>query len=572
MTAPYRMVGVPGALARRTASVSVPVETPPVANNDSYSLPEDSATTTFDVLANDLAGTAEIDTTTLTITQAPAHGSASVVSGTIRYTPTAGYFGADTIKYTVESFEGLVSNEATVAITVTEVVTSSADDQLGYGGQFFGCDGFCVNLLNQTMKSGSTIYVYSIRAQMTGSIKAVIAEMAANQDDGEAKSGGTGNIDVEFKVYDGKAPTANDDAGFPSRPDALKATVTSPHDRGSNGYNGDKRKGHRVDFTSFNITKGDFVHIAVRIPSANSTNFLSINGPARLNGGTSSPSVTAYFPDGASPPRRISPYWGDDGIYVLAKKSGVDGYRRVGAYMAPAVALVYDMGGGIELKHGPGYRQGDREIYGQSAANGSLLGQCHVGGPYRLRQRWKHTAESMEVRFVWVMCHYHPSYIPPGNLRMRVLEEASASLPARTWEASLGKLTATDGSDTSPAGVQAWGEKATGNFPGWSRFSFQAAGDLDIVKGRTYTAEFFADSAGGSNQQTYRLHGSDVIAMQSLSSGDAGFSKLNVWHENPNSAGQPARAERSVNGGTNWNNVVLFNSPVSLLVLFEKKV
>jgi outer membrane protein OmpA-like peptidoglycan-associated protein len=87
------------------------------AVNDATSLAEDAAATDIDVLANDALG----DTpTTLTITTAPSHGSASVVSAKIRYTPAANYSGGDTVGYTITDADGDTST-ATLVITVTSV-------------------------------------------------------------------------------------------------------------------------------------------------------------------------------------------------------------------------------------------------------------------------------------------------------------------------------------------------------------------------------------------------------------------------------------------------------------------
>jgi len=75
---------------------------------------------TIDVLANDLEVT---DTPlTLQLTQLPAHGSASIDSSgpvpRVRYTPVAGYAGADSLHYTVTDSDGDISNVATVTLTV----------------------------------------------------------------------------------------------------------------------------------------------------------------------------------------------------------------------------------------------------------------------------------------------------------------------------------------------------------------------------------------------------------------------------------------------------------------------
>jgi len=56
--------------------------------------------------------------TSLTITQQPAHGTATVSGMNIVYTPTHDYFGSDSLKYTATGPGGTSSSAATVAITV----------------------------------------------------------------------------------------------------------------------------------------------------------------------------------------------------------------------------------------------------------------------------------------------------------------------------------------------------------------------------------------------------------------------------------------------------------------------
>jgi hypothetical protein len=107
------------------------VNDPPDAVDDSASVAEDSATGVLvDVLANDSKGPANEGGQSLTITAVgtPAHGSAVVESGKIRYTPTqANYNGSDSFTYTIRDngttngVNDFKSDTATVSITVTAV-------------------------------------------------------------------------------------------------------------------------------------------------------------------------------------------------------------------------------------------------------------------------------------------------------------------------------------------------------------------------------------------------------------------------------------------------------------------
>ncbi|MEO9592766.1 Ig-like domain-containing protein [Rhodopirellula bahusiensis] len=111
-----------------TATVNVTVTdviSPPVANNGSLSATEDGGAVTLDLstLINLDAG----DNGTITITTAPTNGSASVsgtsgdlTNSTLSYTPTADFFGSDSLVYTVTNSQG-ASDTGTISISVAGV-------------------------------------------------------------------------------------------------------------------------------------------------------------------------------------------------------------------------------------------------------------------------------------------------------------------------------------------------------------------------------------------------------------------------------------------------------------------
>jgi large repetitive protein len=90
------------------------VNTPPVAEPDTATTDEDTAVAVA-VLAND----SDDGTTPLAvgITVGPAHGSATVEGGAIRYVPAADYFGTDTLTYSITDDAGQVAT-ATLDIAV----------------------------------------------------------------------------------------------------------------------------------------------------------------------------------------------------------------------------------------------------------------------------------------------------------------------------------------------------------------------------------------------------------------------------------------------------------------------
>ena len=102
--------------------------TPPVANNDTYTI-DQGDTVTLTTLANDTDaedgnGTNAFDKEDITVVTDFANGS--VQNGV--YTPDAGFVGTDTRTYTVTDSDGAVSNEATVSVTVNATNDNQQSD------------------------------------------------------------------------------------------------------------------------------------------------------------------------------------------------------------------------------------------------------------------------------------------------------------------------------------------------------------------------------------------------------------------------------------------------------------
>jgi hypothetical protein len=88
----------------------------PIATADTLTVDRAGATATVDVLANDTD--ADGDTLTLQSITTPAHGTAIIVGGKIRYTPPADYSGTVTFDYTTT--DGSATATATVTVTVNK--------------------------------------------------------------------------------------------------------------------------------------------------------------------------------------------------------------------------------------------------------------------------------------------------------------------------------------------------------------------------------------------------------------------------------------------------------------------
>ena len=99
---------------------SVPVNVPPTAVNDAYTV-DSGSTTKLDLAANDTDTDDGLDPASITLAAAPAHGLAKVnADGSVDYTHNGDNATADTFSYTIMDNSGAVSNVATVSLTIRQ--------------------------------------------------------------------------------------------------------------------------------------------------------------------------------------------------------------------------------------------------------------------------------------------------------------------------------------------------------------------------------------------------------------------------------------------------------------------
>jgi len=113
----YKIRDADGATDTATVSITInSVNDAPVAYNDNAITNEDTLIT-IDVLANDK----DVDSslTLSKITASPLHGSASIQSNKIYYTPNINYYGIDSLEYEVS--DSMLTDTATVSITINSV-------------------------------------------------------------------------------------------------------------------------------------------------------------------------------------------------------------------------------------------------------------------------------------------------------------------------------------------------------------------------------------------------------------------------------------------------------------------
>ena len=110
----------PGSLWNQDAAIFTitPVNDPPIANDDTTTVIEDSSNNQINVRANDTD--IEGDTLIITSVTQPSHGSSSTNGNYVYYTPTTNYSGLDSFTYTVNDGNG-GNDTAIVHITVIGV-------------------------------------------------------------------------------------------------------------------------------------------------------------------------------------------------------------------------------------------------------------------------------------------------------------------------------------------------------------------------------------------------------------------------------------------------------------------
>ncbi len=122
----YTITDADGQSASGTVTITVgPVDDQPVARDDAAEVAEDGEAL-IAVTSND---TVEDAPATVTAVTAPAHGTATVTSGGVLYTPAPDYHGGDSFTYTVADADGQTASAA-VAIEITSIddVPVASDD------------------------------------------------------------------------------------------------------------------------------------------------------------------------------------------------------------------------------------------------------------------------------------------------------------------------------------------------------------------------------------------------------------------------------------------------------------
>jgi uncharacterized protein (TIGR03382 family) len=194
-----------GGTATATVTVTVtPVNDPPQANNDSFTVAEDSGATVLDVLANDSANGDAGETLTITAVTQPANGTVTFTATHVSFTPAADFNGTTAFTYTISDGNGGTST-ATVTVTVTPV----NEDPVANDDSFTVAEDSVANVLNVLANdttapdTGETLTISGVTQPANGTVTFTATEVrftpAANFN---------GTAAFAYTVTDGNGGTA----------------------------------------------------------------------------------------------------------------------------------------------------------------------------------------------------------------------------------------------------------------------------------------------------------------------------------------------------------------------------
>jgi Bacterial Ig domain/FG-GAP-like repeat len=194
----------------------------PVAQND-VAVVAINKSIQINVLANDTAAAGDtLDVTSVAITTAPAHGTATVDSttGTVNYQPASDYSGADSFQYTVRDNFGAPSNVASVSVTVQPAPVAVNDTATVQANS-----SVMIAVLANDTSSGGTLD--------STSVKIVVAPSHGTN----SVSGGqvTYTPTTGYSGLDTFQYTVQDNLGTPSNVATVSVNVTALPSKGGGG-------------------------------------------------------------------------------------------------------------------------------------------------------------------------------------------------------------------------------------------------------------------------------------------------------------------------------------------------
>ncbi|RYY25598.1 MAG: autotransporter domain-containing protein, partial [Sphingomonadales bacterium] len=303
--------GPGGASAPATVTITVATPAAPVVANRSAAVPYNSTGTAIDLTAS-ITGVSS----SIAIGTAPAHGTTSIAGEVVTYTPTAGYFGADSFTYTATG-PGGVSNTATVTLTVAvppaPIVANNAS------AVAYNSAGTAIDLTASITGVRTSIAIGTAPAHGTTSVAGEVVTYTPT----------TGYFGADSFTYTATGPggtstpaTVTLTVATPAAPVVANANATVP-------YNS---TGTAIDLTA-SIT-GVSSSIAIGTAPAHGTTSIAGNvvtyTPTAGYFGADSFTVTATGPGGTSTPATVTLTVANPAAPVVANRSAAVAYNSSG--------------------------------------------------------------------------------------------------------------------------------------------------------------------------------------------------------------------------------------------------
>jgi hypothetical protein len=197
----------------------------PLAVDDTVTVAEDTTASGILVLANDSPAT-DIDPSTVAIDAQPLNGLATAnADGSVDYQPYANFNGSDGFSYTVRSLTGVISNAATVSVTVTPVNDNpvAADDAFSVAPD--SANNLLDVLANDSDVDNDTLTVAALGTPSSGGtvttdgssisyspLAGFLGDESFTYDISDGNGGAaTATVTVTVAAADNQPPVANDD-------------------------------------------------------------------------------------------------------------------------------------------------------------------------------------------------------------------------------------------------------------------------------------------------------------------------------------------------------------------------
>jgi hypothetical protein len=180
------------------------VDQDPIAQNDTAVVAINKSIQ-VNVLANDTASSGQtLNVSSVTITTAPAHGTATVDSanGSITYQPTSGYSGTDSLQYTVRDDLGAQSNNASVSVRIQPAPVAINDTATLQANK-----SITINVLANDTSAGGTLNPASIKIVVSPTHGTAVVTNA--EVEYTPASGYSGLDTFQYSVQDNLGTTSN---------------------------------------------------------------------------------------------------------------------------------------------------------------------------------------------------------------------------------------------------------------------------------------------------------------------------------------------------------------------------